>query len=578
MHRHFAYVGLGRPGRRSRLPHWYFSLSLKLLNRLMNELFVGVAAHFVNWPPQPAKPHILLDNDNVLQPIDDLINGTSSRRPPSGIATAAAGGNATTRVTQLVNALRRLMPRQQTHDSSSSSTSPFLLPQSSVLVRKRRQNDADGGDVDDEAMWSLLLDWVAQEQQEAFVMADEARPPPPPLPFPSLLVESDPGSGDGGKVLKFVQSQVDPNPDDDDDEEEETEPASMAIAESLILLHPLAASAVDPPGRIKTVFAYDHPLVEIVQLDPFETSPPLKSPVTFIDATDHVIAATAVNNSEDDDDDSMTSNETVPPDSRSDSLDVIWRQQGQEEETDLLATGTPPPSSILLSLAGNITEDILSLEPWSDVISYPGTPAPPSLAIEEENSVKSSCECVCPSLSDSPPVTDPTTTTTVATTTEHQLIEETTTIEMPTTILLPSAIEIVPQEEDEKEEQRGCPIVPTCPPPSLLETTTIPTTTATMMTTTTALPIPPILILEGERTEDTHTQSSLPAVSLRGLLFSYSFLLLPSSLSFSLSFTLFPLITPPPPRSMCVNRGCFNHKLMHHHHHHNLLHLLSRFN
>ena len=481
-----------------------------------------------------------------------------------------------------------MVPSRQTHDSSSTSSFPFLLPQSQIsssssprspLSRPKRDDSNDNLD-DDDAMWSLLLDWVTQEQQEGLVMAaDEARPPLPPIPpipqrsSDAEVVEDSEGSGDHDPKAKLsVQSKsitlsvAQQKTADDfyEDNSEEAEPASMAIAESLILLHPLPLTAaaaigsahhrtVTADSSVKTVFAYDDPLVEIVQLDPFVSLPSSSSSrqLTFVNdssagdgfvldplvATAPTATATELFERQDVDDTTWTSNETLPPDN-GEPLFISWPEE-RESSSDLFNTGTPPPSSVLLSLAGNITEDILSLERWPDVVSYRGTPAPPvpapsppsssSFDAETQEALSSPCECVCPSPSDvnemsstiapienlSNPVT------TVAATTDQPLIPDitvpdipvtTTTSESPTafsTLTTPAtATAIGGVEEYQAVEDDGSTIypvpVPTCPSflgDTTTTTTPLPMTTPTT-TATTALPIPPILILEGERTED----------------------------------------------------------------------------
>jgi hypothetical protein len=463
-------------------------------------------------------------------------------------------------------------------------------------------------------MWSLLLDWVTQEQQEGSIMAaDEARPPlPPPIREHSsdagdLIGEDSDGSGDDPieaklslKPPKAIQSAVQPKTVDDlyDDNSEETEPASMAIAESLILLHPLpltAAAAIGAahhrtvtagPGSVKTVFAYDDPLVEIVQLDPFVSLPSSSiNQLTFVNdsvgdgfVVDPVVATAPtatttvelLERQDAVDETTWTSNETLPPDN-GEPLLISW-PEGRESSSDLFNTGTPPPSSVLLSLAGNITEDILTLERWPDVVSYRGTPAPPlpppspplsSFDAETHEALSSPCECVCPSPSDLDEISGSSTiapventsnpVTTVATATDQPLMSSgitgethtvsdadaavtTTTIESPTafsTLTIQVTTEKGEMKEGEEEEyeivEDGvvgstiCPtVVPTCPIVYLdTATTPLPVTTPT---TTTALPIPPILILEGERTDHTKKKNTrvhktsplvemLPAVS-----------------------------------------------------------------
>ena len=418
-------------------------------------------------------------------------------------------------------------------------------------------------------MWSLLLDWVTQEQQEGLVMAaDEARPPLPPIPpipqraSDAEVVEDSDGSGDHDPKAKLSVLSKSTTDDFYEDNSEEAEPASMAIAESLILLHPLPLTAAAAIGNahhrtvtadlsVKTVFAYDDSLVEIVQLDPFVSLPSSSSrQLTFVNdssarddfvldpvvATAPTATATELFERQDVDDTTWTSNETLPPDN-GEPLFISWPEE-RESSSDLFNTGTPPPSSVLLSLAGNITEDILSLERWPDVVSYRGTPAPSfpapsppsssSFDAETQEALSSPCECVCPSPSDvneisstiapienlSNPVT------TVAATTDQPLIPDITVPDIPVTTTTsgsPTAFNTLTTpatataiggiEEYEVVEDDGSTIypvpVPTCPSfsgDSTTVTTPLPMTTPT--TTTTALPIPPILILEGERTED----------------------------------------------------------------------------
>ena len=154
-------------------------------------------------------------------------------------------------------------------------------------------------------------------------------------------------------------------------------------------------------------------------------------------------------------------NDTLPPDA-------------DETEPDLAVKGTWPvtrridPAQVLLSMAGNISEELLT--PWSpDVISYRGSVVQPS-----------GCDCQCP------------VTTTTTTDAED---ETTTTYVIPTEPPSPN-----PVTQPIDPVQFSCPTLPattTTAMSTAAETEATTTATPTTPPTTTKM-IPPILILEGE--------------------------------------------------------------------------------
>ena len=239
-----------------------------------SSLFDILAAHFVNWPPQPAKSHsVLVDSDG------NGIEGVNGTRI-GGITTGGIshGGNDLASIlvrlsepdqtSQLVRlAIAHLIAQRRpellhtlSHGTGKRTTSFTPIPTTSSTLRvlhgrvKRSEPDDQ-----DRLIWEMLRDWIGQEQR--MMAADQ-----PALHHNEEMYES---SGDDDKdptALKgttAIKGTVDPpvatvegltdwtvkeeesivvvEPQDEEDNPDDGPgPAKMAAAESLILLHPPA--------------------------------------------------------------------------------------------------------------------------------------------------------------------------------------------------------------------------------------------------------------------------------------------------------------------------------------------------
>ena len=211
--------------------------------------------------------------------------------------------------------------------------------------------------------------------------------------------------------------------------------------------------------------------------------------------------------------DSVPHGESQPPEvlfAPFDPLQPVHQRTDEPVDHD----GNSFAALLLLSLAGNISEDVLT--PWQqegiyqrqqqlqhpDVISYRG----PMLPVAEPSHCQ--CDCLCPACplpsttitasTDAMTTTDSTTSTTTASddsfTTEavENLSTGTPTdlvcLELTSLAQWDGATTLVPTSSS--------PTAPTTPTKYTIPTTASPSTTLT--TTTTSRPIPPILVLEGE--------------------------------------------------------------------------------
>lgn len=206
----------------------------------------------------------------------------------------------------------------------------------------------------------------------------------------------------------------------------------------------------------------------------------------------------------------VTSNDVLPPDPDG----AVITDAGESNDFH-----HPIPSSDWLTLmAGNISEDILTIESWPDVISYRGP-------IVHLPTVDGECDCSCPCMT-----AETTTSMTWDATTfdpQNSPTEATTTVPHNCPTL------------SDHEEIKTCPTPPTCPTtaeqvtcPTCPEMTTltspvcpicptVPTTPLPTPSTTTQL-IPPILILEGKcrAWEGAKKKKNLPTSSPRRLTLS----------------------------------------------------------
>lgn len=245
---------------------------------------VCVAAHFVNWPPQPAKSHaVMVDGD-----------GNSYLTGSDGVNVSRSGGTSNNNIgshggNDLASILARLSEREQSHlarlvivhmiepankggmTASYRYPSPTLSPSFPLRVLHGQQLDghrmkrSQAGTDQDEMIWEMLRDWIAQEQR---MMAADQPPtelqqdPAAAAGQKELAVDDDPfeSSGDdketafvqtkgksvGGDGRRVVLTQPDQKADLVVERDDDLLPASqMAIAESLILL------PSPTPGRLE---------------------------------------------------------------------------------------------------------------------------------------------------------------------------------------------------------------------------------------------------------------------------------------------------------------------------------------
>lgn len=247
--------------------------------------FNVTAAHFVNWPPQPAKSHAVIDADG-----NNYLPGDGVNASRSGTNIGSHGGN-----NDLASILVRLSQSEQNHlvrlavvnlierrrpmhggnaltaSQPNSFPDPLFLPSSMRVLhggrhqqqqQQTKRNKRKASD-QDEMIWEMLRDWIAQEQR--MMAADQ---PPSEQPSENKQVDDDEAfesSGDD-KEAAFVEIKAKSSsgasrvvlltePDRETDEadlvverDDDLVPASMAIAESLILLAPASPSPA-PAGQ-----------------------------------------------------------------------------------------------------------------------------------------------------------------------------------------------------------------------------------------------------------------------------------------------------------------------------------------
>jgi len=507
----------------------------------------------------------------------------STRRPGSSGGSNNNGGNVEL-VQQLRQAVRLAVSnviRQQYPSATAENAALEHEPLSSLfsvvrssfprnLLRRVKRSNEDVVEHQDALIWDLLREWIAQEEHQH--QADQ----------PLELQDSSEGSGfDSTDQLPTSKGIVHPvssavGMEAERDHDEVDEPAAMALAESLILLHPAVRNhpAVEPVatlpvlhqdgskessispvnrtagaeeeeeeaggvgGELVFVAYHDH-VIEIVQLEPPSPLPPpplllnktranpaaVGQPVSpdqpshpsAADVPDELLAPSASVSIGDPHSEhdvllpssattrfggggDITSNDVLPPDP-----DIIMDADESNAPVPAPSVSPPPatgrPSSDWIALmAGNISEDVLDVDPWPDVISYRGRSVVHLPQINE-------CDCSCQSstilstttLENLSPSTTPnilsyddTTTTdpsTIPTFLDYADVTLSTTIEsMSSTLTTPESLEATPPLSCPEIILPTCPVCPSTEPP---QTTPSPTSTTTQL-------IPPILILEGK--------------------------------------------------------------------------------
>jgi hypothetical protein len=248
-----------------------------------------VAAHFVNWPPQPAKSHAVIgegDSNGYTITSGDNVNGSSG-----GGSNTIGGNNDLASIlvrlseqeqSQLVRLARLVSFSQRRRHYSSANSSPSILSSDHVRIvppfsssdsllrilhsqrmkrnvppTQQQKKEPDDKNNDDDAIWEMLRDWIAQEQR--MMAADQPPSERPRQEMPSAEdAESFESSGDHKESLLAIVTTKDESKNKKTDkvvmaelgETKEANPAmveerfvddfvpaeEMALAESLILL------------------------------------------------------------------------------------------------------------------------------------------------------------------------------------------------------------------------------------------------------------------------------------------------------------------------------------------------------
>ena len=341
-----------------------------------------LAAHFVNWPPQPAKSHVLVEDNYPSSDTGLVVNGSGNvgRGGNGGVimvdnASKNGAGNPTGLTYAISDVLSSIVSTLNPAGVEPEGVARRAARLSAVWqhhARTRRSTSDKSGDgssrVQDEIIWDLLNDWMVMEQRLAMPADDPHRVISTNIADHVLvdgLRQQDETNGNQHNMARMMVSDY------------LIPPVMDARYEELVGLPPVQFPA--PNSKMIQVMAWDvKPEQPERHQNPAEV---LENPETndipppdlvaedwndvMIGLDERIVLTT----------DDLPEGVTLEPEG--------WRWSRRLEPT------------IRLSLPGNMSEFILTpQQPFPDVLSYRGPPIDNVDNMANADTLQ--CQCRCP--------------------------------------------------------------------------------------------------------------------------------------------------------------------------------------